>query len=180
MKILKILHFYLFSQPGSLGRIFWPSKEEIDYISSSLKNLPKGLLKSKIFLTGIAIFIFYWVSEIFVKSFLPKEKIFFHPTSYFFTFLVLIILIRILIFLRFKTYFRTNKFLDFGLAVLLAGILARIKDFRGSIDWIPLGHYSTDLIDISLFLGILLLIVGTIICPKIRYYRKESLPKKLR
>jgi hypothetical protein len=75
-------------------------------------------------------------------------------------------LIRILLFLHFKTFWRNNKFFDLGFGILFGAILSRIKDFGGSRDWLGIGNFVFNLIDIFYFFGLLFLIIGVIICPK--------------
>ncbi len=120
---MKISDSKLFSRPGSMERLIWPSREEIDYLKSLLKNI----LKSKIFWVGIGVFLLYLISDISVKVFIPKEMVylflpkvcfanFYHSSHPIISFIALLIIIRVLLFLRFKTWWRTNKFLDTGFA----------------------------------------------------------------
>jgi hypothetical protein len=44
--------------------------------------------------------------------------------------------------------------------------LARIRDFSGSTDWLGIGNFVFNLIDIFYFFGLLFLTIGVIICPK--------------
>jgi hypothetical protein len=44
--------------------------------------------------------------------------------------------------------------------------LARIRDFKGSTDWLGIGNFVFNLIDIFYFFGLLFLTIGVIICPK--------------
>jgi hypothetical protein len=90
----------------------------------------------------------------------------YHSVSKIFSLLAILFLIRVLLFLRFKTYWRNNKFFDLGFGIFFGAILARIKDFSGSTDWLGIGGFVFNLIDIFYLFGLLFLIIGVIICPK--------------
>jgi len=174
---MKNLFFKLFfSRPDSLGRIFWPSKQEKKYSKFFFRNF----LKSKIFYFGIFSFSLFLVSDFLIKYFIAEEphySIFagiyltnlYHPVSKIASFFAILFLIRILLFLRFKTFWRNNKFFDLGFGILFGAILARIKDFGGSRDWLGIGRFIFNLIDIFYLFGLLFLIIGVIVCPKVRY-----------
>lgn len=171
-----------FSRPDSLGRIFWPSKEEVKYLKINWKKF----FKSKVFYLGIFLFFTFLISDFLIKNFIQKDfhfQIFswfcitkvYHPVSKIASLFAILFLIRILIFLRFKTFWRSNKFFDLGFGILLGAILSRLRDFGGSTDWLEIGSHIFNLIDILYFFGLLFLMIGVIICPKRKYgYGKED------
>lgn len=164
---------FLFARADSLGRIILPAKEEFYF----LKKFSKEFFFSKIFFIGIVCFLLILFSDFLVRNSLEDGKIYhifnffyltniYHPTPKLSYLFLILVLLRILFFFRFKTYWRDNIFFNLGFGLLFGGILGRIKNLGGTIDWIGIGAYVFSLFDLFFTLGVLFLFIGVLICPK--------------
>lgn len=156
---LKEEFIFHFKKPDAIWRIFWPSREEIEYFFSFFQNFPKKFFHSTILKIALVVFFICLFSEWFGRK-LPSS--FFHEVSPSISALGIIAFLRVALFLRFKTFWRSNFFLDIGLGILLGMIIFRIKALSGTYDFIPFGKYFTNLMDLFGMIGLIFLFIGGI------------------